>query len=137
MSSDQTYGSLPPTSAGSGSTANKISDAASQLKAKAADLGRSVSDTIDGSRKTAAGGLASAATNLHEHAEQLPGGAGVATFAHKAADKLTSTANYIRDHDLDAVVKDVKTLVKNNPGPALFGVAAIGFLLGRSFSNRD
>ena len=137
MSSEQNFGGPAPTPTVGGSTTNKMSDVASQLKQKATDLGHSVSDTIDGSRKTAAGGLESAATGLHERAERLPGGEGVATFAHKAADKLASTANYIRDHDVDAVVKDVKTLVKDHPGPALFGVAVIGFLLGRSFSSRD
>jgi hypothetical protein len=137
MPSEQNYGNVPPTTPGGSTTGNKMADVASQLKAKASDLGHSVSESIEGSRKTAAGGLESAASSLHQRADQLPGGQGVASFAHKAADKLTTTANYIRDHDVDAVVEDVKALLKAHPGPALFGATVIGFLLGRSFTSRD
>lgn len=32
---------------------------------------------------------------------------------------------------------DVERVVKNNPGPSLLAAAAIGFLVGRTFSNSD
>ena len=137
MPSDNFSGSGPLSPSGATSAANKVSDAASQIKSKAAELGHSAAAQIDSSRGAAAGGIASAAASLHGHADQLPGGERVASIAHSAADRLSSTADYIRGHDMDAMVNDIKALVKNNPGPALLGATAIGFLLGRAFSSRD
>ncbi len=65
------------------------------------------------------------------------GGQRVASLAHGAAGKLNSTADYIREHDANAMFADVKTLVKNNPVPALLGAAALGFVLAKAFSSRD
>ena len=94
-------------------------------------------EQLDKGRSAAAGGIASAAASLHGHAEELPGGQRVAGFAHSAADKLNLTADYIRGHDMSAMMEDVKALVKKNPVPALLGAAALGFLVAKSLSNRD
>jgi hypothetical protein len=107
---------------------------ASEFKSAAADLGQKAGAKIDNGRSAAAGGIASAAESLHVHANDLPGGARVANLAHGAADKLASTADYIREHNLSAMFEDAKTLVRKNPVPALLGAAAIGFLLAKAFS---
>jgi hypothetical protein len=112
-------------------------DLGSDVQSATQDLGMAAGEQLDKGRSAAAGGIASAAASLHGHAEELPGGQRVAGFAHSAADKLNLTANYIRDHDVSAMVEDVKALVKKNPVPALLGAAAIGFLVAKSFSNRD
>lgn len=137
MPSDNFSGSDPLSPSNGTRLANKVSDAASQIKSKATELSHSAAAKMDNSRSAAAGGMASAAASLHGHADDLPGGERVAGIAHSAADKLSSTADYIRGHDMDAMVNDIKALVKNNPGPALLGATAIGFLLGRAFSSRD
>ena len=85
----------------------------------------------------AAGGLEQAASALHDKAESLPGGEKVTGLAHATADKLSSTADYVREHDVNRMMADVETLVKNNPGPSLLAAAAIGFLVGRAFSSND
>jgi hypothetical protein len=85
-------------------------------------------------RTTAAGGLDRAAGTLDEQAASLPGGARVASAAHSAANALSSSADYIREHDLGDMMEDLRDVVKNNPGPALLGAAALGFLIGRAFS---
>lgn len=131
-------GSSPRNGAPSKSSASRaMGDTASQIKNKATELGNAAAEQFDSGRSAAAGGIASAAASLHDHAEDLPGGERVASVAHSAADKLSSTADYIRNHDMDAMVEDVKSLVKNNPGPALLSAIVVGFLLGRSFSSRD
>ena len=83
------------------------------------------------------GGLATVASTLHEKAESLPGGEKVTTMAHSAADKLSATADYVREHDVNSMMADVERLVKNNPGPSLLAAAVVGFLVGRTFSSRD
>ena len=85
-------------------------------------------------RSAAAGGLDSAAEALHSGADALPSGGKVSAAAHSAADALASGADYLRGHDLQDMVDDLVEVVKNNPGPALLGAVALGFLMGRAFS---
>ena len=89
---------------------------------------------IDDSRSTAADGLDTAASALHERADNLLGGDTVRNVARATADRLSSGADYVRSHDAKLMMAEVETLVKNNPGPALAVAAAFGFLLGRALS---
>src|SRR4030095_12786938 len=95
-----------------------------QIKDKVSDVARAAVDKIDGSRSMTADGLASAASTLHGQADRLPGGEKITGIAHTAAGGLSTTADYVRTHDVDHMLTDVKTLVKNNPGPSLLVAAA-------------
>jgi ElaB/YqjD/DUF883 family membrane-anchored ribosome-binding protein len=116
------------------SLGEKLSDTAGQVKDKVGVLGRNAADKVDENRDAAASGLDKAASALHDKAESLPGGGKVTSLARAAADRMTSTADYVREHDVDGMMKDVESLVKNNPGRSLLAAAVIGFLLGRTFS---
>ena len=116
---------------------NQLSDFATTAKDKASDLGRTAVGKIDDNREAAAGGLAAAASSLHENADALPGGEKVANIAHAAAEKLGRTADYVREHDVKGMMEDVERLVKANPGPSLVAAAVLGFLVARAFSSRD
>ena len=118
-------------------TVSDSSDIADNIKASVADLGQTVVDSIDKNRRGAASSLKSAADAIHDHADDLPGGERVADFAHGAANKLNSTAKYIRKNDVATMYGSVKQLVKNNPVPVMIGAAALGFLVARAFSSRD
>ncbi len=115
------------------SVKNKATDTAATAKQKVSDAGRQASDKIDEKRGPAADALQSAASAIHEKAEDLPGGETVKSVAHSAAEKLESTAGYIREHDVKAMLSDMEEIVKRNPGPSLLIAAAIGFLIGRAF----
>ena len=112
---------------------DKVADMAAITKQKLSDAGRQASDTIDEKRGPAADALETAASTIHEKAETLPGGGTVKNVAHSAAEKLESTAGYIREHDIKTMLSDVEDMVKRNPGPSLLIAAAIGFLIGRAF----
>jgi ElaB/YqjD/DUF883 family membrane-anchored ribosome-binding protein len=112
---------------------DKVADAASTAKQKVSDAGRQAADKVDERRGPAADALESAASTIHEKAEDFPGGDTVRSVAHSAADKLESTAGYIREHDVRSMISDVEQIVKRNPGPSLLIAAAIGFLIGRAF----
>jgi hypothetical protein len=112
-------------------------DVLSEVKSAASDLGQAAADEIDRRRRAAAAGIKSAAKSLHEKADDLPGGARVADVAHGAANKLNATGNYIRRRNLTAMSRDVRTVVTENPVPALIGAAALGFLLAKMFSSQD
>ncbi len=113
----------------------KLSETAMQVKDKLTDFGRTATSKIDENRDAAASGLQKAASALHDRAENLPGVDTVSNLAHDAANKLTATADYVREHDANRMMADVETLVKNNPGPSLLAAVVVGFLAGRAFSN--
>ncbi len=114
-----------------------LSETASQVKDKVSDIGRKAADTVDDNRASAASGLEKAASALHENAERLPGGERVGDLARATADRLSSTADYVRSHDMNRMMSDVESLVRKNPGPALAAAAFVGFLVGRAMSNND
>ena len=116
------------------SVRDDFSTRAGEVKSKVSDMARTAADSIDQTRSAAAQGLDTAASALHDQAERLPGGAGVSGLAHSAADRLSSTADYVRRNDLNSVRGDVEALVKKNPGPALVAAAAVGFLIGRAIT---
>lgn len=111
----------------------KLSDTTTQFKSKASDLGRKAADVIDENIESAAGGLDKAAATLHGRADKLPGVEKMTSLAHSAADKLSATAEYVREHDVDRIMADVKSVVKKNPGTSLLAVGILGFLVGRAF----
>ena len=109
---------------------NRVNEARESVS----EMARAAANKIDDNRVTAADRLESAASVVHERAQQLPGGRNVEHFAHAAADRLSSTADYMRSHDAAGMMADVERVVKNNPGPALVVAAAFGFLVGRALS---
>lgn len=117
--------------------AAKLSEGTAQIKDKVSEYGRKAADAIDQNLDSAAAGMDKAAAKLHEKAENLPGVDKISSLTHSAADKLSDTAEYVREHDVDTMMADVKRMVRNNPGPSLLAMGVIGFLAGRAFrSNR-
>jgi len=119
------------------SSSEQLSDTATQVKDKVGEMTRTAANKLDENRSAAAGGLDKAATALHENAESIPGGDKVAGLAHATADKLSATAGYVREHNVNTMMGDVEALVKKNPGPSLVVAAVMGFLVGRAFSGND
>ena len=111
----------------------RASSGRSEVKAKAAELGRAATDATEQARMKTAEGLDATAQTMHEGADSLPGGPRVASVAHSAADALQTGADYIRQNDFAGMTNDVLELVKRNPGPAVLCAAALGFVVGRAF----
>lgn len=113
-------------------TADNIAEKASDAKNAVAGMARGAMDTLNAGRSGAAKGLEAVASGLQEHADVLPGGESVREFARKGADHVTETADYVRGTDLRAMMADVESVVKKNPGPALLIAAGLGFVIGRA-----
>jgi ElaB/YqjD/DUF883 family membrane-anchored ribosome-binding protein len=128
---------IDPMTSPSTTVGDKLSNTAGQVKEKVSEIGTAAKDKIDENRGSAASGLEKAASTLHEKADGLPGGEKISSLAHATADKLSNTAEYVRDHDVNRMMSDVEELVKNNPGPSLLAAAVIGFLVGRAFTSND
>jgi ElaB/YqjD/DUF883 family membrane-anchored ribosome-binding protein len=107
---------------------------ANEAKQSMSDMARTATGKVNEGRETAADQLDGAASTVHDRADQLPGGPKVKEFAHAAADRLSTTADYMRSHDATRMMADVESLVKNNPGLALVVAAAFGFFIGRALS---
>jgi hypothetical protein len=119
-------------------TADSAAELGSQVKDQAADLERSAAGTVNSRRAAAADKIQSAAKSIHAGADALPGvGERAAGVAHGAAGKLDAAADYLREHDLKSMGRDITTLAKNNPVPAMLTAAALGFLVAKAFSNRN
>lgn len=101
---------------------------AASAEATAAEIGRNAQRKAERVRATAAQGLDTAANAVHA------GGARMASAAHSAADALASSAHYVREHEARDMLDDAMEAVKRNPGPALLGAVALGFLIGRALS---
>jgi hypothetical protein len=117
---------------------DKLADGATRLQDKTAEIGRRATGAVDQNIASAATGLDRAAASLHGRAENLPGVDKLSGLAHATADKLSTTADFLREHDVAKLKDDLKTLVKRNPGSSLLIAGVIGFLVGRTiFSSRN
>ena len=112
----------------------QVVDATRDARASVADMARAAGTTAENTRVAAADKLAGAASAVRQRAEDIPGGPRVQEFANAAADRLSSTADYLRTSDATRMKSDVETVVKNHPGPALLVAAMFGFLLGRALA---
>ncbi len=108
-----------------------VAQEANEAKDEIADFGRQTVDQIDSQREPVASTLNKTASALHEHGENA------ASLAHTTAGKLETAANYLRQHDLKAMMSDVQDLAKRYPGQCLAAAVGLGFLLGRVFRNSD
>jgi ElaB/YqjD/DUF883 family membrane-anchored ribosome-binding protein len=106
---------------------NKVADMASQAKNTAADWGRSAAGAVDKNLHSAAGALESTASALREKA---PASGKVNEIATATANKIDSTARYLREHDTSDMVAGVESMVRRNPGASLCAALAVGFLIG-------
>ena len=113
---------------------NKTTQGTREVAASMTEAAGDAAATIDEGRPTAADGLDAAASALRDGADGLPGGQAVRDVAQAAADRLGSSAEYLRTHDAKRMVADVESFVKSNPVPALAVAAAFGVLLGRALS---
>jgi hypothetical protein len=80
-------------------------------------MGQTAADKIYDNRDVAAEGLEKAAMALHENAEGLPGGEKGQRPGHVTAEKLISTAEYVREHHVKSMMTDVESPVRKNPSP--------------------
>jgi hypothetical protein len=117
-----------PSSAQDPTASAEAAGAFTTLKSKAQDVGAKAAQRADQARVGAAAGLDTVASNLHDKGDR------VASAAHHAADAVSSGADYLRANDVETMMSDLVDVIRRNPGPALLGAAALGFLLGRALS---
>jgi hypothetical protein len=116
------------TSAQDPTASSEAPGAFTTLKSKAQEVGAKAAQRADQARVSAAAGMDTVASSLHERGDRM------ASAAHSAADAVSHGADYLRAHDVETMMGDLMDVIRRNPGPALLGAAALGFLLGRALS---
>ena len=74
----------------------------------------------------------SAATRLQAKAENVTGVEKSAEQTHGAADRMETTAQFLREHGAKEMMAEIEAVVKAHPGKSLLAAAAVGFLAARA-----
>jgi ElaB/YqjD/DUF883 family membrane-anchored ribosome-binding protein len=109
---------------------DRLTGAASHVRDTAADFGRSAADNIDRNLHGAAGTLENAASSLRSRTGM--GSGRMNDLARTAADKIDTTARYLRDYDTRTMVSGAEQAIRRNPGISLAVAVGIGVLIGAS-----
>ena len=116
----------------------QANDKVNEVKENLAEMGQKASAKMEEQRVRAASALDSTASTLRQKADTIPNaGTKIANFAQKTAGKLESTADYLREHDAGAMMRDVEDLVRRYPGQFLAVGIFLGFFLGRGMRRSD
>jgi ElaB/YqjD/DUF883 family membrane-anchored ribosome-binding protein len=110
---------------------NRAGQATQQARHKASEATETAAHAVDERRGQAAEQMDSTAQQVRERGESLPGGERTTEMAEMAAEKIEATSSYVREHDVQDMMSDLETLVRNNPTQSLIAAAAAGFLVGR------
>lgn len=111
-------------------TYQKLMEKSDQFRSKTKDQARSAVSERKGKTADA---LTNVAQALRQTAQQLQGQqqASVARYADKAAGKVESLSNYLRNKDVDNLLDDAERFVHRQPALFLGGAFAAGFVLSR------
>lgn len=110
---------------------DKATDAAGAAKEKASEATQKATEKVDERRGQTAEAMDSAAVQIRERGESLPGGERTTEMAATAADKVEATSTYIRDNDVQDMMADLETFVRSHPTQSLVAAGVAGFLVGR------
>jgi ElaB/YqjD/DUF883 family membrane-anchored ribosome-binding protein len=123
-----------------GSTQEKLADVGSTVRDRAGNLKNSLADALD----TGANRLRQRGSGTQSDLAGATGGGGslslendgkVTQVSDKVAGGMESTADWLRQADLDSLRTGVERQVKDHPGRTLLIAAGLGYLLGKAFRN--
>jgi ElaB/YqjD/DUF883 family membrane-anchored ribosome-binding protein len=111
---------------------DEVKEKAREFSDRAAEAGRRATERVDAQREPAARTLEATASRVQERGDRIATAASGA--ARTTAEKLQATADYLREHDVHAMLNDAQDVVRRHPGQALAAAAVAGFLIGKAFS---
>ena len=114
-----------------------VVDIATTAKDTALAVAQAAAETVDQNRGTAARALTNAASTLRDGATRHAGGEGVTQLAEAAAKGIDATARYVREHNTQQMMADLKQFVTRHPGASVAGAAVVGMLVGRGFRKQQ
>ncbi len=121
-----------------GSAQDKLADVGSTVRDRAGNLKNSLADALDsganrlrqrsGSQNDLAGATTSGSVALENDGRMTQ-------VSNKVANGMESTADWLRDADLDGLRTGLERQVKDHPGRTLLIAAGLGYLIGKAFRN--
>jgi hypothetical protein len=131
---------------GAAGLADRAKDAAGDAKERLSDVGSTVRDRAGQAKNNLANVLEAGAQRLRNRSgQQLAGSTGygessvstdggrVAEIGDRVAGGLQSSADWLREADLDGLRQGVEKQVRENPGRTLLIAVGLGYLLGKAF----
>jgi hypothetical protein len=129
------------------SVADRARDVAGQAQEKLAGAGSTVRDKAGNLKDSLVGALETGADKLRKsggQGGQLAGATGtgssaiatdgnLAAVSDRVAGGMQSTADWLRDADIDGLKSGLERQVKEHPGRTLLMAAGLGYLLGKAF----
>lgn len=114
-----------------GQAADQAKEKAGQAREKVGAMASTATTAVDERRGQASEAMDTAAVQLRERGESMPGGERTTEMASMAADKVEATSQYVREHDVQDMMSDLEILVRKHPTQSLVVAAAAGFMVGR------
>jgi len=108
---------------------DKARETAQSVGHLAAETATAVGRKAEDMTAAAGHGIAGFGEAISQKAPQA-GVMGVAS--HAIGDTIQEGGRYLEEHKLTGMARDVETLVKNHPIPALLAVLGLGFCIGRA-----
>ena len=143
------FGSSPEGGQSSGGIADRAKSAAGTAGEKLSGMGSTLRDRAGSAKDKLADVLESGAGRLRERAGGTATLAGAtdagsvamtdgraSQVAERVAGGMQSSADWLRDADLDSLKATVEQQVKEHPGRTLLIAAGLGYLVGRAFRNQ-
>jgi hypothetical protein len=131
---------------GAAALADRAKGAAGDAKDRLSDVGSTVRDRAGQAKNTLADALEAGAERLRNRGGQpLAGSTGygdasvtseggrVTEIGERVAGGLQSSADWLREADIDGLRQGVEKQVRENPGRTLLIAVGLGYLLGKAF----
>lgn len=131
---------------GGAGLADRAKDVAGDAKERMADVGSTVRERAGQAKNSLADALEAGAERLRNRGgQQLAGSTGysdtsvstdsgrVAEIGERVAGGLQSSADWLREADIDGLRQGVEKQVRENPGRTLLIAVGLGYLLGKAF----
>jgi hypothetical protein len=126
---------------------DRARDVASTAKDRASEVGSTVRERAGQAKNSLADALEAGAERLRNRggSQQLAGSTGysdtsvasdggsVADLGQRVAGGLQTSADWLREADIDGLRQGVERQVKDNPGRTLLIAVGLGYLLGKAF----
>ncbi len=126
---------------------DRARDVASTAKDRATEVGSTVRERAGQAKNSLADALEAGAERLRNRggSQQLAGttgysdtsvgsdGGSVADLGQRVAGGLQTSADWLREADIDGLRQGVERQVKDNPGRTLLIAVGLGYLLGKAF----
>jgi hypothetical protein len=120
-----------------GSAQDKLADVGSTVRDRAGNLKNSLADALDSGanrlrQRSTVNDLAGSTTTGSVAVES---GTRMTQVSNKVATGMESTADWLRDADLNNLRTGIERQVKEHPGRTLLIAAGLGYLIGKAFRN--